>query len=148
MMISLEIEMSEFAWANLTNDDHAQLIADAYPSHTITASYDYSAATEAVLWPNDRAQPGDGEEIEIHLDAKEEAEKIVAAIAKVVDMTIYKMSDSLYQVLLGLIDFLDEWKDGEDAAELVRAAEQGRADQNDEDRAEARYEDHQERMYL
>lgn len=131
-MISLHLDIADIVTGLVKNSDHAEAIADAYPEHTIEADYNYSAGSDAVLWPNDKAHPGDPEEIEIIFNADDEAMKIIAEITNKVRMEAHKISDALFPLYLGLVDHLNTLQGSEEAAELVREAESAKADDYDD----------------
>ena len=122
----LELDIAELAWENLLNDEHAEIIANAYPSHSLEVEYIYSAGRPAKMYESngDPGYPEDPEEIEIILDAKEEAGNIAVAILVALPSgNVSKMTDSLFLFRLGLEDYLNNWQ--ENIAPDLAAADGG-----------------------
>jgi hypothetical protein len=118
--LSLQLDIAELAWNNLTEDDHAETIAKAYPSHDLEVEYIYEPGRPASI----RADPGDShpeepEEVEIILNARDEAASIAVAIIGALPAgSVARMTDSLFNLRLGIADYLNKWIDN-DASELA-----------------------------
>ncbi len=126
--LTLNLDIVELAWDNLLNDDHAETIAKAYPSHTLEVEYILEPGRPARIRadPND-SHPEELSDVEIMLDVKEEAGNIAVAIIVALPRgATSKMTDSLLHFRIGLEDYLDNWQNNV-APDLALAKEQDMA---------------------